>query len=91
MVGSFINELYCVDLGSEIQRVEMKLRNQILLVNAGITGGLVLEVYRGAPLPVIAGVGCVLFLMANAIFLFRWKNLSSGEHRGAKSAPTDRR
>lgn len=58
---------------------KMKLRTQILLVNAGILAGLVWEYFRGTRILAILVTGVLLLLMANIIFLVRLqrpKNLS---------------
>lgn len=51
----------------------MSIRNRILIVNAGILGGLVFEYFQGAPALIIAAVGLLLLLFANAIIFFRSK------------------
>jgi len=51
----------------------MKLRNQCILTNLAIIGGLALELYRGYKWPVLVGVGCVLLILANSIFAYRWR------------------
>jgi len=58
--------------------MKMKLKNQIVLVNACILIGLVFEYFRDTPLFIVVGVGIFLFLLVNVIFwdrLRRSKNL----------------
>jgi hypothetical protein len=52
---------------------KMGLRNQVLIVNIGILGGLVLEYYQGAPILPLGVAGVVVALLANGIFCFRWR------------------
>ena len=51
----------------------MKLGNQWALTNLAILGGLALELYRGYKWPVLVGVGCVLSILVNSIFVYRWR------------------
>ena len=63
-----------MDIGSQIQGLEMKLRNQVFFVNAGVVGGLLLAEYRGAPGVLLLPTGFILIVIVNAIFALRWRS-----------------
>jgi hypothetical protein len=50
---------------------KMKLQNQILIVNASILAGLILEYFRGAPIIAIVVTGVFLLMLVNVIFYIR--------------------
>ncbi len=49
----------------------------MLIANAGVLGGLVLEYFQGASLAIIVGCGAFLFLFVNAIFLVRARRVKA--------------
>jgi hypothetical protein len=55
----------------------MKLRNQILIVNAAVLAGLGFVYFQGSPLTIIIGCGIFLLLLVNAIFFFRMRRLKN--------------
>jgi hypothetical protein len=58
----------------------MSARNRVVLVNAAILGGLVIEYFSGASTLAIAIAGPVLFLVANAAILFQQKRAGKQEN-----------
>lgn len=62
-----------MDFGEEISGVEMKLRNQVVLVNLGIAIGLGFEAVRGASKAALLIVGAALYCVVNVIFWIRAK------------------
>lgn len=48
----------------------MDFRSKVILVNAGILVGLVLQLVRGRPVPAILLAGLVLVLVFNGIMFF---------------------
>jgi hypothetical protein len=56
-----------------MNKAKMKLKNQMLLVNICILGGLILQYFRGLPVFAILVTGILLFSLVNVIFFFRVK------------------
>lgn len=69
--GAWPYQSNCMDFRPEVSRLEMKRRNQIIIVNLSIAAGLVLAAVRGAPPSILLGVGIFLYLLANVIFWVR--------------------
>jgi membrane protein DedA with SNARE-associated domain len=53
--------------------MEMSLRNQTIIVNLGILGGLIIRYYRGEPLRSLEIVAVTFVPVANVILLLRWR------------------
>jgi hypothetical protein len=51
----------------------MKLKDQAMLVNLGILGGMVVAYFQGYNIFIIIGIGVVVFVMVSAIFVYRTK------------------
>jgi len=51
----------------------MSLRNQTIIVNLGIIGGLIIQYYRGEPLLFLEIVAATFVPVANVILFLRWK------------------
>jgi hypothetical protein len=60
---------------TEIPGLEMRLRNQIILVNLGIAAGLGFEMLHGASKIALLIVGVVFYSLVNVIFWSRAKKL----------------
>jgi hypothetical protein len=49
----------------------MKLKDQVMLVNLGIFGGMVVAYFQGFSIPYIAGCGVLAFVVVSAVFFYR--------------------
>jgi hypothetical protein len=58
---------------AQLQGLEIKPRNQVIIVNLSIAVGLGFEVLRGSPKISVAIVGVVLLSLVNMIFWYRTK------------------
>jgi len=67
----------------------MKLGTKVILINLAIVVGLLLESYWGRPLTAITISAVILFLVANATFLFLARRTSKRADRktGASNEP----
>lgn len=68
----------------------MKLRNQIVIVNLSILGGLGIGYSQGALVSVILAAGMVLLLMVNIIFVLR-KRMSRASTLGSQCLSLQRK
>jgi hypothetical protein len=71
--GTSLDERHRMVLITQLQGLEMKLRNQIIIVNLSIAVGLCYEALRGSPKVSVAIVGVVLLSLVNMIFWYRAK------------------
>jgi hypothetical protein len=56
---------------------KMKLKNQILIVNAAVLAGLVFEYFRGVTIDILVLTAVFLLLLANIIFFIRLRKLKT--------------
>ncbi len=56
--------------------MKIKLRAQIVIVNAAIVAGLVFEYFRGSPLSSIVVTGVLLLVMVNLTFFIRRQRIT---------------
>ena len=71
IVASELNQAPKVGVERTFMAKKMELKNQILLVNAAIFGGLVFEYFGGAPIFAVAISGVFLLTFVNLIFWIR--------------------
>jgi ABC-type antimicrobial peptide transport system permease subunit len=60
----------------------MKLKDQAMLANLAIFGGMVWAYFQGFPMLYIVGCGVGVFVVVSAIFLYRIKKARRRESSG---------